>query len=98
MHEMVHVWQYQLGYPVKLRGAFRIGLSYKYELANGKSLADYNMEAQGNVLSDYWAEVLVGSPPALWQASSRGQTAVFRSVLAKFIANPADRVNLPGGE
>lgn len=98
MHEMVHVWQYQLGYPVKLRGAFRIGLSYKYELANGKSLADYNMEAQGNVLSDYWAEVLVGSPPALWQASSRGQAAVFRSVLAKFIANPADRVNLPGGE
>lgn len=28
MHEMVHVWQYQLGYPVRLRGAIRIGLDY----------------------------------------------------------------------
>lgn len=97
MHEMVHVWQYQLGYPVKLRGAFRIGLSYKYELAAGKTLADYNMEAQGNVLSDYWAEVLVGAPPALWQASSRGQSAMFKTVLASFIANPAGKTNLPGG-
>ena len=28
MHEMVHVWQHQMGYPVKWRGAIRIGLGY----------------------------------------------------------------------
>lgn len=98
MHEMVHVWQYQLGYPVKMRGALRIGLSYKYALNPGLNLSDYNMEAQGNVLSDYWAEVLVGDPPALWQGSSRGMKSDFQRVLATFISNPSDKRNLPGGE
>jgi hypothetical protein len=41
------------------------------------------------------SEVLVGSPPALWQGSSRGQAELFRKVLTKFIANPADVSNLP---
>jgi hypothetical protein len=40
MHEMVHVWQHQLGYPVRLRGAVRIGLSYHYVLAMDKTLSD----------------------------------------------------------
>ena len=39
MHEMVHVWQWQLGYPVMCRGALRIGLSYRYQLAPGRRLA-----------------------------------------------------------
>jgi hypothetical protein len=55
MHEMVHVWQHQLGYPVRLRGAIRLGLSYHYELREGATLADYNMEAQGDLLADYFA-------------------------------------------
>ena len=54
MHEMVHVWQCQLGYPVKLRGAIRLGLSYEYVLATDKRLSDYNMGAQGDVLADYF--------------------------------------------
>ena len=55
MHEMAHVWQHQLGYPVLLRGAIRLGVSYEYDLAQDKSLADYNMEAQGDLLADYFA-------------------------------------------
>ena len=43
MHEMVHVWQYQLGYPVALRGAIRFGLNYTYFLKRGKKLSDFNM-------------------------------------------------------
>jgi hypothetical protein len=97
MHEMVHVWQYQLGYPVKLRGTVRIGLSYRYALEPGKTLADYNMEAQGNLLSDYWAVVLVGSPPALWQDTSRDKSALLAEILSGFIADSADKRNLPGG-
>ena len=52
LHEMVHVWQHQLGYAVRLRGAVRIGLPYDYDLAPGKTLADFNMEAQGDLLAD----------------------------------------------
>jgi hypothetical protein len=40
---------------VRLRDAVRIGLSYDYDLAPGKTLADFNMEAQGELLADYFA-------------------------------------------
>ncbi len=55
IHEMTHVWQFQLGYPVRLRGARRIGLSYAYALDANKRLCDFNMEAQCNVIADYFA-------------------------------------------
>ena len=97
MHEMVHVWQYQLGYPVKARGAIRIGLSYEYSLDASKRLSDYNMEAQGNLLSDYWALRLFGSPPQMWNAAHRGDLLLFEQVLAQFIADPSDVKSLPGG-
>ncbi len=96
MHEMVHVWQHQLGYPVMLRGAIRIGLGYEYTLQAGKKLADYNMEAQGNLLSDYWAVKQFGRPPRMWEIKHIGDLALYEKVLAGFIANPADKRNLPG--
>jgi hypothetical protein len=67
MHEMVHVWQHQLGYPVRLRGALRIGLSYQYRLAQDKTLADFNMEAQGDVLADYFVLRHLGSSASMRQ-------------------------------
>jgi hypothetical protein len=54
-HETVHVWQHQLGYALRLRGAVRIGLDYAYDLALGKTLADFNMEVQGDLQADYFA-------------------------------------------
>ena len=63
----------------------------------GKRLSDYNMEAQGNVLSDYWALRLYGSPPQMWNAAHRGDLALFEQVLAQFIADPSDVKSLPGG-
>ena len=95
MHEMVHVWQYLLGYPVKLRGAIRIGLGYGYTLSADKVLSDYNMEAQGNVLSDCWAPSQFPNPPSLWEAKHRKDLALCRQVLKDFIADPASRKNLP---
>jgi type VI secretion system secreted protein VgrG len=98
MHEMVHVWQYQLGYPVKMRGAIRMGLSYKYTLEPGKRLSDYNMEAQGNVLSDYWAlRQYGGNPPDLWESKHLNDLPLYETVLKDFIIDPTDRSNLPGG-
>ena len=97
MHEMVHVWQYQLGYPVKLRGALRIGLSYEYELAEGKTLADFNMEAQGDLLADYWALRFETPPVVLAQGRYAQSLPLFEKVLATFLVDPASKASLPGG-
>ena len=95
MHEMVHVWQYQLGYPVKLRGAVRIGLSYSYALGADKRLTDYDMEAQGNILSDYWALKNFRKPPILWERKHSNDLPLYEKVLENFIASPSDKANLP---
>lgn len=97
MHEMVHVWQHQLGYPVRLRGAVRIGLSYQYRLAQDKTLADFNMEAQGDVLADYFALRFLGSPASMRQPQYADQLALFETVLASFLSQPANIKNLPRG-
>jgi len=97
MHEMVHVWQHQLGYPVRLRGAVRIGLSYRYELAPHKTLADFNMEAQGDLLADYFALKFLNAPGALRQPRYAGSLALYEQVLSHFLVHPASRKNLPRG-
>jgi hypothetical protein len=89
MHEMVHVWQHQLGYPVRLRGAIRLGLSYHYELREGALLSDYNMEAQGDLLADYFA--------LKFMRRHAHQLELYEHVLAGFLADPANRENLPRG-
>ena len=97
MHEMVHVWQHQLGYPVRLRGAVRIGLSYEYELSADKTLADFNMEAQGDLLADYFALTVMRSSASMSQQRYAGKLALFQQVLAGFIAQPSSRSHLPAG-
>ena len=95
MHEMVHVWQHQLGYPVRLRGAVRLGLSYVYELAPGKSLSDLNMEAQGDLLADYFVLKFLHAPQAMRQQRYASSMALFEAVLAAFLRAPASKANLP---
>ena len=97
LHEMSHVWQHQLGYAVRLRGAMRVGLSYSYDLAPGRTLADYNMEAQGDVLADYFALKHLGSSASMRQPQHAGSLLLYEQVLAGFIANPAGGGNLPRG-
>lgn len=95
MHEMVHVWQHQLGYWVRLRGAIRIGLGYDYKLEAGKKFGDYNMESQGDLLSDYYALKFLNDPEAMIQKQFAGQLPLFEEVLDVFLKNPADKANLP---
>lgn len=97
MHEMVHVWQHQLGYPVRLRGAVRIGLPYHYELREGTTLADYNMEAQGDLLADYFVLKFLHRPDAMRQRRYGNALALYERVLAGFLADPRDRDNLHRG-
>jgi hypothetical protein len=95
MHEMVHVWQHQLGFPVRLRGAVRIGLSYHYVLALDKTLSDYNMEAQGDLLADYYVLRHLGAAAAMRQSAYANSLPLYEQVLASFLADPSSRKNLP---
>jgi hypothetical protein len=95
LHEMAHVWQHQLGYAVRLRGAVRIGLSYDYDLAPGKTLADFNMEAQGDVLADYFALRHLGSPASMRQPRYATSLPLYEQVLSGFLSDPASVANLP---
>jgi hypothetical protein len=95
IHEMVHVWQHQLGYPVRLRGAIRLGLSYRYVLREDASLCDYNMEAQGELLADYFALRHLRQPDAMSQRAPAADIALFESVLRHFLRDPSSRANLP---
>lgn len=85
MHEMAHVWQHQLGYPVMWRGAFRIGLNYDYELSPSLRLCDFNMEAQAEVLADYFALVF----------QRKADAGLYHDMLRDFLRDPSSRANLP---
>jgi hypothetical protein len=95
MHEMAHVWQHQLGYAVRLRGAVRIGLPYDYTLHSGATLADYNMEAQGELLADYFVLKFMKTPRSMRQPRYADSLALFEKVLAGFLADPGSVNNLP---
>ncbi len=97
MHEMVHVWQYQLGYPVRLRGAVRIGLNYHYELDDSRKLCDYNMEAQGDLIADYFAIKVLGNAEPVHNRKNGKPYSVadYERTLVDFLANPASKANLP---
>jgi hypothetical protein len=97
IHEMVHVWQHQLGYPVRLRGAIRLGLSYRYVLREGARLSDYNMEAQGELLADYFVLRHLRRPEAMSRQSYAGSLGLYESVLHQFLHDPSNRANLPRG-
>jgi hypothetical protein len=97
MHEMVHVWQHQLGYPVRLRGAIRIGLPYDYELREGAALRDYNMEAQGELLADYYVLKYLNKPDVMRQQRYRHSLGLYEAVLSHFLRDPGSRSNLHHG-
>ena len=97
VHELVHVWQHQLGYPVRLRGALRIGLSYRYALHPGALLSDYNMEAQGELLADYFVLKFLKKPQAMRERRYLGMLDLYELVLADFLSAPSSPDNLPRG-
>lgn len=98
VHEMTHVWQYQLGYPVKRVRVPRPNMSYEYTLTTGKHLCDYNMEAQGNLLADYFLVKFRKSQRSLYESKYLYHPNVlplYESTLAHFVASPSDTSNLP---
>jgi len=104
IHEMAHVWQHQRGYAVKLSGIFSFRQSrYQYELSAGKRLSDYNMEAQANMLADYFLLLRFGNlgstylfEPKYRNHEQSALLPLYKSVLSDFILNPHDESSLPG--
>jgi uncharacterized Zn-binding protein involved in type VI secretion len=95
MHEMTHVWQYQLNYPVKARGAIRVGLNYQYTLNQEQRLTDFNMEAQGEVLADYYVLKHLNDPRPMREPQYSKDLSLYELVLQKFLESPSDESNLP---
>lgn len=54
IHELVHVIQHQVGMSVRLRGSFSWAASYEYSLPPDKKLADFGMEQQASIISDFY--------------------------------------------
>jgi type VI secretion system secreted protein VgrG len=99
IHEMVHVWQYQMGYPVKAQGiASALGYGYDYTLKPGMKLSNFPMEGQANIIADYAMYVLYGTPKHYsgkrYKKPASSLTDL-QAVLEKFIINPLDKSNLP---
>lgn len=96
MHEMTHVWQYQLGYAVKwnavkLQAHGNYSNVYKYDTQADahKTLQNFNMEQQGDLVANYFA--------AKYLIDRRYQSdlAFFETVLAEFLRNPKNAALLP---
>jgi hypothetical protein len=82
---------------VRLRGAVRVNLPYHYDLREGATLADYNMEAQGDLLADYFVLKFLKRPEAMRQRRHAGQLALYEQVLSHFLLDPGSRENLHRG-
>lgn len=73
IHEMMHVWQYQKGYSVKLRGLFSWAVNYHYDL-NLQSIASYSMGQQASIVADYWLLINYGLVADLANVNYVGDT------------------------
>ncbi|CAI0934326.1 type IV secretion protein Rhs [Serratia proteamaculans] len=65
IHEMAHVWQYQRGMWVKTRGLYSWLANYSYELDETKTLKNYSMEQQAQIIADY--HLLTSAGYAVWR-------------------------------
>lgn len=54
IHEMAHVWQYQRGIWVRMRGLASGFISYEYTFEENKKLLDYRLEQQAQIIADYF--------------------------------------------
>ncbi|PIT12384.1 hypothetical protein BGI32_10275 [Snodgrassella alvi] len=110
MHEMVHVWQYQMGMFVVARGACSLFADYHYALTDDKVLSDYGMEQQASIIADYyilrdfgydsWSSVTKqkykGGDPKNKQLIQEFWLKMYENTLHLFLKNPQDKKALFG--
>lgn len=111
IHEMTHIWQYQLKYPVAKNGVIiqlknELGGSvYAYSLSSNKKLKDYNMEQQGDIIADYYMMyhfygatnvILSGISSSGKPYFQNKQQSAYLTVLSDFLREPKNASkNLP---
>lgn len=69
MHEIVHVWQHQMGMNVVWRGLFSFCAPYHYDLQQNRLLSDFGMEQQACIIADYFVLTVHGF--AAWLSVTR---------------------------
>ena len=103
MHEMTHIWQYQLGYSVTwhgfwiaVTGGYIGGRAYKFDPSDSKdsrdlnkTLSDFNMEQQGEIISQYYGAKYLNDSDCVIKQS------FLERVLTEFIRNPKNAKLLP---
>lgn len=111
VHEMVHVWQYQLGYNIIRHALDRI---YDYNLVNKNDISEFYMEQQGDIIADYCMYLAGYSAEGLRQLKNkeipkdfllRYQNDISRTgrydlpdhqrILSRFLKNPKNKDLLP---
>ncbi|MCA8023790.1 type VI secretion system Vgr family protein [Burkholderia cepacia] len=98
MHEMTHVWQYQLGYSVRWHGltvTIRGESAYQYTITPQNVFHDYNMEQQGNLVADYFAIHVRKTYQAIGHRGYVGSPEELNWVLAPLLRDPKNADNLP---
>lgn len=101
IHEMAHVWQYQLNIlrPVSaaiaesIRHGFDYAKAYDYELMAGKDLLKYRIEQQAQIIQDYYLWQVEATAPRTAHMKNSGGPAeympLYFQVLANFLADPS---------
>lgn len=102
IHEMVHVWQYQLGLNVATRG-IEIGMrggygddakAYDYDLIcddQGKSFNQFNFEQQAEIISHYYDAYhlpIQGHNYPILHNKNVMQKFALKDILRDFLSNP----------
>jgi type VI secretion system secreted protein VgrG len=97
MHEMVHVWQYQQGYRVKwnsfwvaVSGGYAGQSAYKYDKKDTyKTLPDYNMEQQGDIIAEYYGAKYLNEKQCV------AKLPFFERLLKEFLRRPKNAALCP---
>lgn len=92
-------WQHQMGMSVRIRGLISKYVRYTYSLPKEKTLADYPMEQQANIIADYFPLITAGYN--VWKGVTDFQgihgpdlLAKYQNTLQYFLASPTDKRSL----
>jgi type VI secretion system secreted protein VgrG len=100
IHEMAHVWQFQLGYSLVFNGAIILAKggynsgapAYQYNLGGkdrDKKFYQFNMEQQASIIAHYFAATVLKNEEFIFMEDG------LRRTLIQFILNPKDSSLLP---
>lgn len=104
VHEMTHVWQYQLGYSpflngiiIALKGGYINNKAYEYpsKVQSNQGLSDFNMEQQGSIIADYFIDTTNNHTSPRPHPYTKGMPLI-DSILKEFKNNPSNKQLLPG--